>query len=240
MNCVSWDICVYHLWFVFFPGEFPSSRVTGACPVTTDLIMRVNVRTTIYHAYPTDHHENLDTRVQITQIVPGQSTCAYMYNPGHAHDNPDHPVAYYCAKHALRLDSDPIYQPRRHLYICRSVKMICVKCTVIWSVGRVNYMEFDIATGTMSVPCSTINMVHSRRAPSRIAIICCLFLSVRERKRDRAKDWHLARAIDGQLEAHSLHLIGAPRDRSFVFSGASRPRLAFVKASFGLIILRLV
>ena len=30
----------------FLPGVFLSSRVTGACPVTTDLIMRVNVRTT--------------------------------------------------------------------------------------------------------------------------------------------------------------------------------------------------
>ena len=30
----------------FFPGVFLSSKVTGACPVTTDLIMRVNVRTT--------------------------------------------------------------------------------------------------------------------------------------------------------------------------------------------------
>ena len=41
------DICVYHLGlFVFFPGVFFSSRVTGACPVTTDLIVRVNVRTT--------------------------------------------------------------------------------------------------------------------------------------------------------------------------------------------------
>ena len=29
-----------------FPGVFLSFRVTGACPVTTDLIMRVNVRTT--------------------------------------------------------------------------------------------------------------------------------------------------------------------------------------------------
>ena len=47
MNCVSCDLCVYHLGLcVFFPGGFLSSRVTGACPVTTDLIMRVNVRTT--------------------------------------------------------------------------------------------------------------------------------------------------------------------------------------------------
>ena len=48
MNCVSCDLCVYHLGvFVFFPRVFfSSSRVTGACPVTTDLIMRVNVRTT--------------------------------------------------------------------------------------------------------------------------------------------------------------------------------------------------
>ena len=48
MNCVSCDICVYHLRFCVcvFPGVFLSSRVTGACPVTTDLIMRLNVRTT--------------------------------------------------------------------------------------------------------------------------------------------------------------------------------------------------
>ena len=30
---------------LFFHGVFLHSRVTGACPVTTDLIMRVNVRT---------------------------------------------------------------------------------------------------------------------------------------------------------------------------------------------------
>ena len=47
MNCVSCDIRAYHLvLFVFFPGVFLSSRVTGACSVTTDLIVRVNVRTT--------------------------------------------------------------------------------------------------------------------------------------------------------------------------------------------------
>ena len=53
MNCVSCDICVYHLWFVFFPsGVFLSSRGTGACPVTTDLIMQVNVRTTTTTTIP--------------------------------------------------------------------------------------------------------------------------------------------------------------------------------------------
>ena len=36
----------YHITGTFFPGVFLSSRVTGACPVTTDLIMRANVRTT--------------------------------------------------------------------------------------------------------------------------------------------------------------------------------------------------
>ena len=47
MNCVSCDLCVYHPGlFVFFPRVFLSFRVTGACPVTTDLIMRANVRTT--------------------------------------------------------------------------------------------------------------------------------------------------------------------------------------------------
>ena len=47
MICVSCDLCVYHLGlFVFFPRVFLSSRVTGVCPVTTDLIMQVNVITT--------------------------------------------------------------------------------------------------------------------------------------------------------------------------------------------------
>ena len=49
MNCVSYDICVHHIWFClcFFQGYF-SIPVTGACPVTTDLTMRANVRTTTY------------------------------------------------------------------------------------------------------------------------------------------------------------------------------------------------
>ena len=42
IDCVSCGICVYHLGlFVFFHGVFLSSRVTGACPATADLIMRV-------------------------------------------------------------------------------------------------------------------------------------------------------------------------------------------------------
>ena len=36
---------MYHFCFVFFPGVFFHSRVTGACPVTAELIMRVNVIT---------------------------------------------------------------------------------------------------------------------------------------------------------------------------------------------------
>ncbi len=47
MNCVSCDLCVYHLGlFVFFPTVFLCSRVTGTSPVTADWIVRVNVRTT--------------------------------------------------------------------------------------------------------------------------------------------------------------------------------------------------
>ena len=37
--CTTFGLCL-------FPGVFLSSRVTGACPVTTDLIMRFDVRTT--------------------------------------------------------------------------------------------------------------------------------------------------------------------------------------------------
>ena len=45
MNCVSCDLCVYHLGlFVFFPRVFLCSRVTGTSPITTDLIVRVSVR----------------------------------------------------------------------------------------------------------------------------------------------------------------------------------------------------
>ena len=51
MNCGSCAISmrvqqVSPLVCVFCPGVFLSPRVTGACPVTTDLTMRVNVRTT--------------------------------------------------------------------------------------------------------------------------------------------------------------------------------------------------
>ena len=49
MNCVSCDIYMRVpplVCLCLFPGVFLSSRVTGVYPVTTDLIMRVNVRTT--------------------------------------------------------------------------------------------------------------------------------------------------------------------------------------------------
>ena len=41
-------MCVPPLVFClcYFPGVFLSSRVTGACPVTTALILQVDVRTT--------------------------------------------------------------------------------------------------------------------------------------------------------------------------------------------------
>ena len=53
MNYVSCDICVYHLGlFVFFPRVFFCSRVTGTSRVTTDWIVRVNVRTTITEIFP--------------------------------------------------------------------------------------------------------------------------------------------------------------------------------------------
>ena len=48
MNCVS-DVCFIHACttfaLCFFPGVFLYSRVTVVCPVTTDLIVRVNVGT---------------------------------------------------------------------------------------------------------------------------------------------------------------------------------------------------
>ena len=49
MTCFSYDciyICVpFGVRFYFFPRVFFHSRVTAACPVATDLTMRVDVRT---------------------------------------------------------------------------------------------------------------------------------------------------------------------------------------------------
>ena len=47
MNCVSYDMRVplVLLFCDFFLGVFLSSRMSGACTVTTDLIMRVNMIT---------------------------------------------------------------------------------------------------------------------------------------------------------------------------------------------------
>ena len=56
----SCDVCVYHLGlFVFFPGVFLSSRVTGACPLTTDL-MRVYVRTTTTTTTTTTNKQKIE------------------------------------------------------------------------------------------------------------------------------------------------------------------------------------
>lgn len=46
MTCFSYEICVYHFWYVlFFPGILFRSRVTEACPMATDLILRIKART---------------------------------------------------------------------------------------------------------------------------------------------------------------------------------------------------
>ena len=60
MNCVSCDIyaCTTFGWFVFFPWGIPHCRVTGACPVTTDLIMRVSVRTTTNNSNNNNNNNN--------------------------------------------------------------------------------------------------------------------------------------------------------------------------------------
>ena len=64
MNTVSCDedyACTTSGLLVFFPGVFLSSRVTGACPVTTDLNMRLNVRTigrVIFDCMPAGRHSD--------------------------------------------------------------------------------------------------------------------------------------------------------------------------------------
>ena len=76
MHCVSYDICVYHVWFVcvFFPGVFLHYRVSGACPVTTDLIMRLIVRTvettSVVTNYETEIHIIANTARRFSHAMP--------------------------------------------------------------------------------------------------------------------------------------------------------------------------
>ena len=45
--CVSYQVYkvyAYQFWGVLFPGILFHSKIAGACPVTADLILRVNVR----------------------------------------------------------------------------------------------------------------------------------------------------------------------------------------------------
>ena len=87
MTCVSCDICVYHLGlFVFFPGVFLSSRVTGACPVATDLIMRVNVRTTTTTTFCEDYWRDqflIDSRnsMALSSLIENQGARSPMHSP---------------------------------------------------------------------------------------------------------------------------------------------------------------
>ena len=58
-NCVRHDICVHHFRFCYgyiFPLVFLYSRVIGGCLVTTDLILRVNVKTTPQQQQQHHHH----------------------------------------------------------------------------------------------------------------------------------------------------------------------------------------
>ena len=65
--------CTGSVWPIlcFFPGVFLSSRVTEACHVTTNLIMRVNVRTTTTTTTPTTYKVPAGSRM----ISQKSSTC---------------------------------------------------------------------------------------------------------------------------------------------------------------------
>ena len=98
MNCVCYDICVYQFWFkmCFSPGwGIPQLQsVAGACLVTTDLIMRVNVRTTQQHiplepgelvgtGYPIEKtiYRNFDISLLYRNLlVPCRKTCINISN----------------------------------------------------------------------------------------------------------------------------------------------------------------
>ena len=78
MNCVICDICVYHLGlFVFSPRVFLSSRVTGVCPVTTDLITRDNVRTTTISKLGDPFVGEADSKRTVFDNWPGSTFSTY-------------------------------------------------------------------------------------------------------------------------------------------------------------------
>ena len=62
---------------MFFPGVFLSSRVTGACPVTAHLIMRVNVRTTTSSGF-TDTLVTVDSG----RVMVSTSSIIFKVRPG--------------------------------------------------------------------------------------------------------------------------------------------------------------
>ena len=89
MHCISYDTPGMHGPLLgcmcFFHGAFLHSRVTGACPVTTDLIMRVHVRTTYFSFL--SFFLNTSTAVQLLDkpwsqvsfLLPPDSFYSYFY-----------------------------------------------------------------------------------------------------------------------------------------------------------------
>ena len=63
-------VCTAFSLFVIFPGVFLSSRVTGTCHVTTDLIMRYNVRTTTTTATTVEVHPFLSEASIFRACIP--------------------------------------------------------------------------------------------------------------------------------------------------------------------------
>ena len=66
------------LWY--FPGAFFHSRVTAACPVTTDLIARTNVRTATHHHHQCSSMLYVCRTLSFTYssavvLIPGSSFC---------------------------------------------------------------------------------------------------------------------------------------------------------------------
>ena len=67
--------------FVFLPGLFLSFRVTGVCPVTTDLTMRVNVRTTTTNSRSVHDMTSAPTETLLVTVECGRHSTPYSVQP---------------------------------------------------------------------------------------------------------------------------------------------------------------
>ena len=163
-----------------FPGVFLSSRVTGACPVTTDLIMRVNVRTTT--TTTTTNNNNNNNNNNIINTIPCDTRIFFSSRSSPYNTQSKMEGSAQNEEERGRIGMIPSrFFPECIITIDRSACGLCVfSCLPFVEKISSQIRPTDYCCATSSVMCSRYDILLSFLAFRGVGCCCCHYHTVKQ------------------------------------------------------------